>query len=95
MWDVAGQPGDWNFFSNDFFTQIGSPPAKGSLALVSKKFSTATDFIQSIGMSDIADFDQAGQQSSQSTFPFSLRFVPHKDVSNLFPKHLGKDENYG
>ena len=62
MGSVSGQPGDWNFFSNDFFTHITAPPSTGALALVGKKFSTATDFIQEVGLSDFAGFDQSGHQ---------------------------------
>jgi len=40
MWSVNGQPGDWNFFSNDFFTHIGS--ATGALVVLAKKFATET-----------------------------------------------------
>jgi hypothetical protein len=57
MFGVAGQPGDWDFFSNDFFTHITAPPPTGALNLVAKKFSTATDFIQEVGLSDFARFD--------------------------------------
>lgn len=46
MWSVEGQPGDWNFFSNDFFTHISAPPASNTaLYAVGKKFSGATDYI--------------------------------------------------
>jgi hypothetical protein len=94
MWGVDGQPGDWNFFSNHFFTHIGAPsPSNVALAALSKKFSTATDFIQEVGLSDFAGFDQSGHQESPNNFPFSLTFVPNSDVSGLFPTDLG-DKNY-
>jgi len=41
MWSVDGQPGDWNFFSNDFFTHIGGPSSTATKVLA-KKFATAT-----------------------------------------------------
>jgi hypothetical protein len=45
MFSVNGTPGDWNFFSKDFFTHIGA--AKGAALLaVAAKFSTATKHIQ-------------------------------------------------
>lgn len=63
MWSVAGQPNDWNFFSNDFFNHIvAGPPDNIALAALSKKFSTATDYIQQVGLSDFAEFDQSGHQ---------------------------------
>jgi len=43
MWSTSGQPGDWNFFSNDFFTHIGA--AEGALKVLAKKFETETEFI--------------------------------------------------
>jgi hypothetical protein len=46
MWSVEGQPGDWNFFSKDFFTHIKPAPLTGGLGLLAQKFSSATDFIQ-------------------------------------------------
>jgi hypothetical protein len=93
MWSVEGQPGDWNFFSNDFFTHIQPAPLTGALGLLAKKFSTATDFIQEVGLSDFAGFDQSGHQETPYTFPFSLRFVPTHTTSKLFPKDLG-DKDY-
>lgn len=43
MWSTSGQPGDWNFFSNDFFTHIAG--ATGALVVLAKKFATETEFI--------------------------------------------------
>lgn len=44
MFSVLGQPDDWNFFSNDFTTQIGA--AKGAaLEALALKFSTATNYV--------------------------------------------------
>jgi hypothetical protein len=92
MWSVDGQPGDWNFFSNDFFTHIGKPDTSVTASkLLTDKFSTATDFIQSVGLSDFAMYDEAGRKSSPN-MPFSLRFEPHSDVHTLFPKDLGDND---
>ena len=44
-------------------------------------------------MSDMAGFDQSGHQESPTVMPYSLTFVPHSDVANLFPKDLG-DKKY-
>jgi hypothetical protein len=63
MWGVEGQPNDWDFFSNIFFTHIRAAPlGLNPLGAVAKKFSTATDFIQEVGLSDFAEFDQYGNQ---------------------------------
>jgi len=61
MFGVEGTPGDWNFFSRDFTTVIGSSEAP-PLVLLSKKFSTATDFIQVSGLSDMAKYSEDGHQ---------------------------------
>jgi len=52
-----GQKDDWNFFSNDFTTHISGPEGTAQKAL-SAKFSAATDFIQQVGLSDFAKWDQ-------------------------------------
>ena len=88
MWRVEGQPDDWNFFSNDFFNHIKAAPADNfALYALAKKFSTGTDYIQQVGLSDFAEFDQSGRQEYPN-MPFSLRFEPHSDVHTLFPKDL-------
>lgn len=47
MWSVAGQPNDWNFFSNTFFNHIAAAPeSRVDLKALSAKFATATDHIQ-------------------------------------------------
>ena len=59
MNSVAGQRGDWNFFSKDFSTHI---PAIDSptLKILGWKFSFATDFIQTVGLSEMASYDEEG-----------------------------------
>ena len=61
MFGVEGTPGDWNFFSKDFTTVIGHSEAP-ALKLLSKKFSTATDFIQISGLSDMATYSEDGNK---------------------------------
>jgi hypothetical protein len=92
MFDVAGQPGDWNFFSNDFVTHI--PPATGvKLNILGAKFASFTNFIQEVGLSDFARYRQNGDMLVNPKFPFSLRFHPHRSVRDLFPTEL-EGENY-
>ena len=52
MYSVDGQP-SWNFFLNDFSNHIPDITSL-SLKVVGEKFSTASDFIQSVGLSDWA-----------------------------------------
>lgn len=78
MYGVAGTPGDWNFFSKDFYNHIGAATG-AALEAVAYKFSSATSYIQEVALKDMAQSD---------TYPFSLRFVPHSDVHSLFPTEL-------
>jgi len=59
MWSVDAQPGDWNFFSHDFFTHIGSASSAATIAL-GKKFAISTKYIQEIGLSDFAEYNTEG-----------------------------------
>ena len=53
MNNVNGQLDDWNFFSEDFSTHI--PVASGiQLTALFDKFSSATPYIQEIGLSNFA-----------------------------------------
>ena len=87
MYSVNGTPDDWNFFSKDFFNHIGSASGAALNALAAK-FATETRYVQEVGLSDMSQIDQTGLTESSSTFPFSLRFAPHKDVDSLFPTDL-------
>lgn len=83
MFEVAGQPGNWNFFGNDFSNHIS--PASGPLVALGAKFATYTSFIQYVGLSDMAMYSETGASNPQPVFPWSLRFAPSNDVRNLFP----------
>jgi len=74
MFGVAGQD-SWNFFANDFSNHI--PPATGaSLLALSKKFATATPYIQQVGLSDWGEVGQDGQPETDVKFPYKLRLQP-------------------
>ena len=74
MYSVDGQD-DLNFFANDFSNHIPDPK---SIALIplGVRFATATNFIQTVGLSEMATYMQDGQMESEVNFPFSLRFSP-------------------
>jgi hypothetical protein len=74
MYSVDGQD-SWNFFKNDFSNHI---PAITSFSLkpVAAKFATVTPWIQTVGLSNWAKYDQNGKAISAPVFPFSLRFHP-------------------
>jgi len=83
MYSVNGQ-GSWNFFKNDFSNHI--PDATGvALTLLAQKFSTATPWIQTIGLKPLAEWTQKGENRGENTtYPFKLVFRPHHAVSTLF-----------
>lgn len=87
MFSVEGTPGDWNFFSKDFTTVIGSSDDLALKAL-SFKFSSATDWIQVVGLSDMARYQENGKEEVDLEVPFGLRFKPHADVHTLFPSTM-------
>lgn len=59
MWSVNGQPGNWNFFANDFTNHITAGTSTATKAL-SAKFATETDYIQEVGLSNFSSHNQAG-----------------------------------
>lgn len=82
MYATDGTPGEWNFFEKTFTTHIGAGHGLKLEALFAK-FATATDFIQQVGLSDMAKIDQAGV-TSDIVMPQMLKFVPTAGVSSLF-----------
>jgi hypothetical protein len=73
MFGVDGQD-DLNFFANDFVNHIPDPK---SIALkpLEARFATATDWIQTVGLSEMASVKQDGTAETPF-FPWSLRFAP-------------------
>lgn len=57
MFSVNGQPGDWNFFSNDFNNHVGAATDIKTKALA-VKFATETYFVQEVGLSEMAYIDE-------------------------------------
>jgi hypothetical protein len=55
MYSVNGQQ-SWNFFANKFSNHI-SPASGAALGAVAKKFSSATPYIQVVGLSDFASIN--------------------------------------
>ena len=78
MFSVDGQA-DWNFFANDWNTII--PTASLALYPVAAKFYTATKYIQVSALSNMAQFDQQGNEVSDPVFPFRIRFEPTGEIS--------------
>ena len=74
MFSVDGQD-SLDFFANDFVNHI--PDIKSiSLKPLEARFATATDYIQVVGLSEMASYTQDGQAEEAAVFPWSMRFVP-------------------
>ena len=86
MYSVDGQPGNWNFFGNDFTNHIKDPKSS-ALKVLGAWFATATNHIAQVGLKDFAKPAQGAAK-----YPYELKFVPADDVKNLFPTELqGED----
>lgn len=82
MYSVNGQA-SWNFFKNKFSNHIG-PVVGSATAVLAKKFSTGTPYIQTVGLSDFASTNQDGSKVGNPKFPFKLVFEPTADVNTKF-----------
>lgn len=74
MFGVDGQ-NDLNFFANDWVNHIPDPKDK-SLIPLELRFKTATPYIQTVGLSNMADHGTDGVVEADISFPWSLRFEP-------------------
>ena len=74
MFSVDGQD-SWDFFANNWSNHIPDIVSKALIPL-GIKFHTATDYIQAVGLSDMAKYDQTGAVTDPAVFPFKLRFEP-------------------
>ena len=89
MFSVNGQS-SWNFFKNDFSNHVesGIGFALKALAL---KFSSATDYVQTMGLRDLAIINEKGGIRSPAKYPFKLIFRPTPDVKNRVPDNFTVD----
>lgn len=81
MFGVDGQ-NDLNFFQNDWSNHIPSVKSK-ALVPLALRFKTQTDYIQTVGLSDMASITQEGV-TEDPIFPWKLRFEPSGDFE--FPE---------
>lgn len=83
MWHLDGQPGEWNFFAHEFSTVVpGSNQV--ALKLVGKHFEDASKCPSHISLVSFASFTQDGQEVDVPNTPYSLVFVPNKDLKQRF-----------
>ena len=78
MYSVDGQD-SLNFFEHDWNNHIPDPH-DATLIPLELRFKTATDYIQTVGLSDMAMYAQDGTEESP-VFPWALRFVPSGDFA--------------
>lgn len=88
MYSTHGQP-SWNFFWGDFTNSFRIPDdsAKDEKALAAK-FSSVTYWISSLGVKDMATYEEAGNFYENPVYPFKLIFRPTDAVKNLFPDNF-------
>ena len=79
MYSVDGQD-DLNFFANDFSNHVPEPKSF-SLKPLEARFATATDWIQTVGLSEMASYDQDGNAEAAPVFPWMLHLVPSGEYS--------------
>lgn len=65
----------WNYFGIDWSNQVAKPVSKAIHVLLNR-FVEYTPYLQAVGTSDFAKYDQHGKAEANPVFPFSLRFAP-------------------
>ena len=84
MKSVMGQ-NSWNFFYHDFTNDFDLPSdADMSLQLLSRKFMSVTSYIGSLGLKELSERDELGQEIWPIKYPYKLVFRPNPEVRNLF-----------
>lgn len=73
MYDLEGQPNEWNFFAHDFTNHV-QPKDSTVIKIGSAKFATATKYVTEVGLSDFAKYEANGAQAAQKSYPFELKF---------------------
>jgi len=82
MYALDGQD-SWNFFKNDFSNHIPAISA-ASFKVIGLKFSTATDYIQTMGLKDLGEFDCRGGKEQNPNYPFQLIFKPNEELRKKY-----------
>jgi len=76
---------DWNFFDNNFTNHHVGPADNAKVKALVYKFSGATNYVESVGLSNCAKYDEAGKETEdEGNFPFELRFEPQADIHEKF-----------
>jgi len=85
MFSTSGQS-SWNPFKNDFTNSfsLDANPDVLQKALAAK-FSSVTNSVATVGLLDLASYDEKGNSIKEPRFPFKLIFRPTAQVNKLFP----------
>jgi len=86
MYTLEGQD-SWNYFAHDLSNHLPdiSPNAGFLLNHVRSSFAKASKYPSMIGLSNMASFDQDGNNTPAPVFPFKLVFHPTTALHNAFP----------
>ena len=95
MFNIGGQANEWNFFKNDFMT-TNTPVGtyiddKWDQILYKTKFSLFTDYIFETGLSDMARYDQEGNEEKNIVFPWRLDIKPNPEITAMFSSEQPDD----
>ncbi len=89
MYRVNGQE-SWNFFKNNFSNHI--PAASGlQFKALGLKFSSATRYIQTVGLRDLSAIRQNGDIVKTPKYPFKLIFKPSEELRNKYSDEYSTD----
>ena len=86
MYSLDGQPSA-NFFANRFRNHVLGPKSF-ALKLVAVKFRQATQYERFIGLSDMAAFDDKGQETLPPRMPYELIFEPSPELSERAEQYI-------
>jgi len=84
--NVSFEPtNSFNFFANDFLTNIPMFDDSCNQGTIQRKFLEVTSWIGALGYSDFAKFDVHGNTETNVEFPFDLWFEPNPELRALWP----------
>ena len=93
--NFAGGQESYNFFEGSLHTVLEDDgfdleTADEKITLVFNHAKKASNFIFSVGVSELSRFDQYGQKIQEPHFPYSLRFEPSEHLSYEDPDYSVK-----
>ena len=75
----------YNFFAGSLSTVLEAPADFDTATLHDNVFSAelkeASNFIGSVGVSELSEYNQDGEKEKEPVFPYSLRFEPNEHLS--------------